>query len=166
MQRFVKRAAKRYVKHAIKEAIKSVNESSNQSVNYSYNYQKAPVMNGESKTSNWPIYALIVLGIVVFSIFVLNFNSSSTPYATSQTVTPTTRSSYTQYPTTRIVPTAQSYNANRYNNSSSNTTDYSVRTSPKNGRIGARCKDGTFHRVTGSGACSRRGGVATWVYAP
>ncbi len=30
-------------------------------------------------------------------------------------------------------------------------------------RIGARCKDGSKSKATGSGACSRHGGVEVWL---
>ena len=33
------------------------------------------------------------------------------------------------------------------------------------GRTGARCRDGSYSRATGRGACSYHGGVANWIYA-
>lgn len=33
----------------------------------------------------------------------------------------------------------------------------------ENDRIGCQCKDGTFSKATGSGACSGHGGVEKWL---
>lgn len=33
----------------------------------------------------------------------------------------------------------------------------------ENDRIGAQCKDGSFSKATGAGACSSHGGVEVWL---
>lgn len=40
----------------------------------------------------------------------------------------------------------------------------STESTPEGKRIGAVCKDGTKSTATGTGACSKHGGVSYWLY--
>lgn len=88
--------------------------------------------------------------------------ATETPTATATEMpTPT----ITAIPPTAVPPTIAPTSTN-ITSASSQPPKTSQATPASGSRIGAVCKDGSTTSVKGSGACSGRGGVDHWLYAP